>query len=877
VGQDLIEGASARRPRIVLVVDNHVTVDSRVQKTARAAADAGYDTVIVGRSTTHERVVTEVGGVRTILVAAPRNLAAHLMHEPSRGRRLTAYHSRERARDRSRRLSALRAGQLGRILELRSGPMGLRGKVEFFWLRARVSWRQRLHNHRYEAFQKNVADVANNRGIVRRPRLRLGLAVTPARTWRHVAGELLDYDLSFAGELTRLAPDLIHAHDFPMLVVATNAKARAQQAGTPLHVVHDVHEWIAGAPRRDPVWRSAVHHAEVELIPRCDAVITVSDWLSDAIQRDCGLAVRPTVITNSPEAPTGEAARLAPSLRVRCGLAEGVPLLVYSGAVAEGRGLSTVIEALPALPGVHLAIVVGAGTNTHYDELLVRCTELGVADRLHRVDYVPQELVVPHLASADIGLIPIKHAVNHEISLITKYREYMHARLPIVVSDVRTMADFTREHGTGEVFVEGDSADLARSVRAILDDPQHYRAAFTDDLLLEHSWDTQAARLVEVYAGFVGRAPSPEPRSLVESTLLPATTTPVSLVIGPTNMAGQGDSWATAAALRLDGVDAVSVTMTRAGVLQFATDLRVGEAERSDPAWIARFEAEVCATRTHALLENALPLHAGGSSPSAVHDHVARLHSAGLVFGYAFHGSEVRDPRVHAALYPWSNFADADPAWRAALERRVDEVRATIESTPLPMFVSTPDQLTYLPEATWLPTVVDAARFATDHPVLERAVPVVLHAPSRAATKGSAAIDAVLERLESEGLISYTRLRGVRPERIPREIAAVDIVVEQVGLGLYGVFASEAMAAGRLVVGQVGDVVRDHVRAVTGLEVPVLEAGLDSLEMTLRDALDNRDVAHATASQGPAYVADVHDGRRSAAALAPFLGVSGPR
>ncbi|HEY5135164.1 MAG TPA: glycosyltransferase [Candidatus Nanopelagicales bacterium] len=503
-------GAPERRPRILLVVDNNVSVDSRVQKTARAAAAAGYDTVILGRSPSGGRVETEIGGVRTVLVPAPRHMAAHLLHEPARGRRPLAYRTRDQARDRSRRLSELGAGQLDRILELRAASPGLARDVELFRLRARVSWRQRLHAWRLSAFERNVADVAVNRGLVRRPRARLGLALTPSSTWRRVALELLDYDLSYTDEITALAPDLIHAHDFPMLVVATNAKARTQAAGRELKILHDVHEWIAGAPRRDPVWRSAVHHAELELIPRYDAVITVSDWLSDAIARECGLAVRPPVITNSPEAPSEEAARLAPSLRARCGLDDGVPLLVYSGTVSGVRGLATVIEALPALPGVHLAIVVGSGPNEHYDGLVARAMELGVADRMHRVGYVPQELVVPHLASADLGLIPITHALNHEISLMTKYREYMHARLPIVVSDVRTMGDFTREHGIGEVFVEGDTADLARAVRAVLDDPDTYRLGLTPELLVEHSWATQAERLVEVYASLVGRPGAPD-------------------------------------------------------------------------------------------------------------------------------------------------------------------------------------------------------------------------------------------------------------------------------------------------------------------------------------------------------------------------------
>ena len=864
-----------RRPRIVLIVDNHVTVDSRVQKTARAAAAAGFDTRIVGRSTTTDRIETLVGGVPTTLLPAPRHLAAHQIREPHKGRRPFAYRSREEALDRSRKLQSTRSGQLAELLELKADGSPT-ARARSFWLRGRVSLRQRLHSRRYRAFQANADDAANNRGWFRGPRTWLGLRVLPARTWRRVGAELLDYDLSFGNELAELAPDLIHAHDYPMLVAATNAKARAAQAGRRMAVVHDVHEWILGVSRRDPHWRKAMHLAEVELVPRADAVLTVSDWLADSVQRDCRLAERPLVITNSPELPSATTSRLAPSVRARCGLADDVPLMVYSGALAVARGVGTVVDALPLLPDVHLAVVTGKGVNKHFDELLAIAEAQGTADRLHRVDYVPQELVVPHLASADIGLIPIQHAVNHEISLITKYREYMHARLPIVVSDVRTMADFTREHGTGEVFVEGDAADLARAVRAVLADPARYRSAYTDELLAEHSWPVQAQRLVEVYRRLAGDPPPVEAPTPQPPFLLPPVSAPARLVIGPTNMAGQGNAWARAVEVHLDGVDACSTTRQRPGVLQFPTDLRIVEAERVDPVWRERLEVEICATRTHALLENALPVDAASTKPIVVAHHIERLQAAGLTLGFAFHGSEVRDPRRHAELYPWSNFRDADPEWRAALEHRIDEVRSVLDAFDLPRFVSTPDQLTYVPDATWLPTVVDVGRYASTAPVLQRPVPVVLHAPSRAATKGSAAIDGELTALEAAGLIEYRRLTGVRPERMPREIGRVDVVVEQVGLGLYGVLATEALAAGRLVVGQVGDVVRDHVRASTGHDVPILEAGAGTLGDVLRDALADRDRARAVAAAGPAYAADVHDGRRAADVLAPWLGVPLP-
>jgi glycosyltransferase involved in cell wall biosynthesis len=164
------------------------------------------------------------------------------------------------------------------------------------------------------------------------------------------------------------------------------------------------------------------------------------------------------------------------------------------------RGLDTVIEALPALDGVHLAIVAG-------DPGAPYVQRLAATDRVHVVPYVPVSQVPAFLRPADVGVIPLHHWPNHEIALITKFFEYSHARLPIVVSDVRTMAETVRATGQGEVFTARDAADFARAVRAVLADPQRYRAVYDapDSPLPGWTWEAQAARLDAIYKGLTGR------------------------------------------------------------------------------------------------------------------------------------------------------------------------------------------------------------------------------------------------------------------------------------------------------------------------------------------------------------------------------------
>jgi glycosyltransferase involved in cell wall biosynthesis len=165
------------------------------------------------------------------------------------------------------------------------------------------------------------------------------------------------------------------------------------------------------------------------------------------------------------------------------------------------------VDALPLLPGVHAAFVVLDPESPFMRRITQRAEALGVADRIHLLPYVPHDQVVPFLSGADAGVIPIHHWPNHEIALITKFFEYSQARLPLLVSDVRTMAEMTRRTGQGEVFEAKNTPDFARAARLVLADPARYRAAYeTHHLLDEWNWARQATRLDEVYSTLVGGA-----------------------------------------------------------------------------------------------------------------------------------------------------------------------------------------------------------------------------------------------------------------------------------------------------------------------------------------------------------------------------------
>jgi glycosyltransferase involved in cell wall biosynthesis len=212
------------------------------------------------------------------------------------------------------------------------------------------------------------------------------------------------------------------------------------------------------------------------------------------------LPALPAVVLNAPSREDmAPRATDRPDLRSVCGLDSDTPLIVYSGAAAPQRGLGTMIEAMPSLPGVHVALVVKDTDAPYVVGLARRAIELGVVDRLHLTNYVPPADVVSYLASATAGVIPIEHWLNHEISLVTKFFEYSHARLPIIVSDVKTMAAQVHATGQGEVFRADDVKDYVRAVQAVVADQKRYRDAYDVIDLDIWTWESQAAMQDVIY------------------------------------------------------------------------------------------------------------------------------------------------------------------------------------------------------------------------------------------------------------------------------------------------------------------------------------------------------------------------------------------
>lgn len=198
----------------------------------------------------------------------------------------------------------------------------------------------------------------------------------------------------------------------------------------------------------------------IRFVHRC----VVSGWLdAEELRQRYHLRQTPLVLLNVPPyrvLPRTD--RLRHTLRLP---AESTVLL-YQGAVHEGRGLEHVIRLLCRLPEAVLCVLGDGAYRPHLEELARR---FNVAHRVHWLGWRPYEELLEWTASADIGLAliePISH--SYELALPNKVFEYCMAGIPTVATALPALRALFERYRIGIlVSPELSPEELGRAIRTL--------------------------------------------------------------------------------------------------------------------------------------------------------------------------------------------------------------------------------------------------------------------------------------------------------------------------------------------------------------------------------------------------------------------------
>jgi glycosyltransferase involved in cell wall biosynthesis len=133
------------------------------------------------------------------------------------------------------------------------------------------------------------------------------------------------------------------------------------------------------------------------------------------------------------------------------------------------------------------------------------------------------------------------------------------------------------------------------------------------------------------------------------------------------------------------------------------------------------------------------------------------------------------------------------------------------------------------------------------------------HAPSKRAVKGTEAVIAAVEALRARGApIELDLIEGVPNREARLRYAAADVIVDQLKIGWYGMFAIESMALAKPVVVHLDEEATAETEEAFGLELPLVRANEGNLETVLAGLLEVRETLPQLGRRSREYVERVH-------------------
>ncbi len=182
------------------------------------------------------------------------------------------------------------------------------------------------------------------------------------------------------------------------------------------------------------------------------------------------------------------------------------PMVLYFGTITPVRGLLELIDAMGLLPET-LEARLALGGEFEPPELEQIAREKPGWKRTDFAGWQTRRGLLDLLTKARIGVVPFLPVANNIDAQPIKLFEYMLAGLPVVVSNLRRLAEIVREVRCGILVEPGQPQAMAEAIQWLLEHPVD---AYTmgergrKAILQSYNWNSQAQLLLQLYHRVTG-------------------------------------------------------------------------------------------------------------------------------------------------------------------------------------------------------------------------------------------------------------------------------------------------------------------------------------------------------------------------------------
>lgn len=289
---------------------------------------------------------------------------------------------------------------------------------------------------------------------------------------------------TIGGIIIKEKPDLIHANDFDMLVPSYLA-ARNNK----IPIVYDSHEiWVENNEFNNKhLYKFIMRFVEKRIIKKVSRVITVSNasarFLSEKYDIDL-----PLVITNCP-------------LNADISNTKNIGFeILYHGMISESRGYEEFIESALHVNNEITLVVRGYGKLK--DNLITKVKNMNACKHIRFDEPVEVDRLVYEASKSHIGIVLTKPVnINYKMTISNKIFEYIHAGLPVIMSDLPEHNFLNDKFNFGIIVNPNSVEEISNAINKLYNDAELYNILLmgVKKMQLEYNWETQSNYLKELY------------------------------------------------------------------------------------------------------------------------------------------------------------------------------------------------------------------------------------------------------------------------------------------------------------------------------------------------------------------------------------------
>lgn len=215
---------------------------------------------------------------------------------------------------------------------------------------------------------------------------------------------------------------------------------------------------------------------------------------------------------------------------------------------------------------------------------------------------------------------------------------------------------------------------------------------------------------------------------------------------------------------------------------------------------------------------------------------------------FEFHGSELRG-QINNIKYPYFHNISQVKRQSKLIKKEIEyadgiilhdiELKPHLPDTNIPIHI--------------VPLRVDLSRLTPVFPDVKVKKPVVVHAPSNRGSKGSNWIIEAANKLKDQ--IDFVLVENKSQDEAIEIYKKADIIIDQISVGAYGVFAIECMALGKPVLSYISEEVRNSLPDTC----PIQNIEPNTIYDVLYELSSNSILRRELGIQGRHYVEEYHD------------------